>query len=147
MSIGTGSYRTKLSFTDLGFAGPLKLALHSLLSMMGDTQTLALAQMQWLGECPDPWPINSEIGDLADELPPEHRWFRFMRYDVRLEQPWLADEARQDLSEDVIARLPQHGRPRDHPAIYELAREAAEQQVKVEHFFPRSGDGAQAGAA
>ena len=83
VSIGTGSYRAKLSFTELGFAGPLKLALHSLLSMMGDTQTLALAQMQWLGDCPDPWPINSEIGSLADELPPGSRWFRFMRYDVR----------------------------------------------------------------
>ena len=62
VSIGTGSYRARLSFTDLGFAGPLKLALHSLLSMMGDTQTLALAQMQWLGDCPDPWPINSDVG-------------------------------------------------------------------------------------
>lgn len=137
VSIGTGSYRAKLSFTELGFAGPLKLALHSLLSMMGDTQTLALAQMQWLGECPDPWPINSEIGSLASELPPESRWFRFMRYDVQLEQPWIAAKLGKTLSEEAVASYRNMDDPSIIQTIYELALEAAEKQVKVEHFFPK----------
>jgi hypothetical protein len=137
ISIGTGSYRAKLSFTDLGFAGPLKLALHSLLSMMGDTQTLALAQMQWLGECPDPWPINSEIGSLAGELPGQ-RWFRFMRYDVMLEQPWIARHLGKTLSEDVVAGYRNMDDPSIIQTIYELAQEAAEKQVKLEHFFPET---------
>jgi len=137
VSIGTGSYRAKLSFTDLGFAGPLKLALHSLLSMMGDTQTLALAQMQWLGECPAPWQIDSALGTLADELPPESRWFRFMRYDVQLEQPWIATKLGKTLSEEVVASYRNMDDPAIIAAIYELALEAAEQQVKVEHFFPK----------
>ena len=84
------------------------------MSMMGDTQTLALAQMQWLGECPDPWPINSELGTLADELPSGHHWFRFMRYDLGLEKPWFQKYLDKDLAEDVVARLPQHGRSQDH---------------------------------
>jgi hypothetical protein len=137
VSIGTGGYRAKLSFTELGFAGPVKLALHSLLSMMGDTQTLALAQMQWLGECPDPWPINSEIGSLADELPPESRWFRFMRYDVQLEQPWIAAKLNKTLSEEVVTSYRNMDDPKIIQPIYELALEAAEQQVKVDHFFPK----------
>jgi uncharacterized protein len=137
VSIGTGTYRAKLSFTELGFAGPLKLALHSLLSMMGDTQTLALAQMQWLGECPDPWPINSEIGSLAGELPPESRWFRFMRYDVQLEQPWIAANLGKTLSEEAVASYRNMDDPSIIQRIYELALEAAERQVKVEHFFPK----------
>jgi hypothetical protein len=137
VSIGTGSYRAKLSFTELGFAGPLKLALHSLLSMMGDTQTLALAQMQWLGDCPDPWPINSEIGTLAGELPPESRWFRFMRYDVQLEQPWIAANLGKTLSEEAVASYRNMDDPSIIQTIYELALEAADRQVKVEHFFPK----------
>ncbi|MBX9777818.1 MAG: patatin-like phospholipase family protein [Xanthobacteraceae bacterium] len=137
VSIGTGSYRAKLSFTELGFAGPVKLALHSLLSMMGDTQTLALAQMQWLGECPDPWPINSEIGSLAGELPRESRWFRFMRYDVTLEKPWIAAKLGKDLTEEVVTSYRNMDDPRIIRSIYELALEAAERQVKVEHFFPK----------
>lgn len=136
VSIGTGSYRAKLSFTDLGFAGPLKLALHSLLSMMGDTQTMALAQMQWLGDCPDPWPINSEIGSLAGELPPDRRWFRFMRYDVQLEQPWIASQLDMPLSEDVVTSYRNMDDPAIIESIYLLAVEAAKRQVKVEHFFP-----------
>ena len=136
VSIGTGTYRAKLSFTDLGFAGPLKLALHSLLSMMGDTQTLALAQMQWLGDCPDPWPINSEIGSLADELPPESRWFRFMRYDVQLEQPWIEAKLGTSLTEERVAAYRNMDDPKIIQPIYELALEAAQKQVKVTHFFP-----------
>jgi hypothetical protein len=137
VSIGTGSYRTKLSFTELGFAGPLKLALHSLLSMMGDTQTLALAQMQWLGECPNPWPINSEIGSLAGELPPEQRWFRFMRYDVQLEKPWIERNLGKSLTEDAVASYRNMDDPSIIQTIYELATEAAARQVQVEHFFPQ----------
>ena len=136
VSIGTGSYRARLEFKDLGFAGPLKLALHSLLSMMGDTQQQALAQMQWLGECPNPWPINSEIGDLANELPPGRRWFRFMRYDVRLERDWINKELLKNLPDETILGY----RNMDDPAIiehiYELAVQAAQIQVQPEHFFP-----------
>ena len=146
VSIGTGSYRAKLSFTELGFAGPLKLALHSLLSMMGDTQTLALAQMQWLGECPDPWQINSEIGSLAGELPPESRWFRFMRYDVQLERPWIEAKLGKSVSEELVAAYRNMDDPKIIQPIYELALEAAEKQVKVTHFFPEK-SAAQAGAA
>ena len=137
VSIGTGGYRAKLSFTELGFAGPVKLALHSLLSMMGDTQTLALAQMQWLGDCPDPWPINSEIGSLAGELAPESRWFRFMRYDVQLEQPWIAAKLGKTLPEDVVAAYRNMDDPKIIQPIYELALDAAQKQVKVAHFFPK----------
>jgi hypothetical protein len=136
VSIGTGSYRAKLSFTELGFAGPLKLALHSLLSMMGDTQTLALAQMQWLGDCPDPWPINSEIGSLAGELPPDRRWFRFMRYDVQLERPWIERNLDMSLSEDIVTSYRNMDDPSIIEKIYLLAVEAAKRQVKIEHFFP-----------
>ena len=114
VSIGTGSYRAKLSFTDLGFAGPLKLALHSLLSMMGDTQTLALAQMQWLGECPDPWPINSEIGEpcrraaAGEPLVPVHALRRAARAAV------ARGEARQDTDRRASSR---RYRNMDDPAI------------------------------
>jgi hypothetical protein len=147
VSIGTGSFRTQLSFTELGFAGPVKLALHALLSMMTDTQTHALAQMQWLGECPDPWPINSELGTLANELPPGQRWFRFMRYDLRLEAPWLVKELGVDLKEPEVARLRNMDDPAIIKTIYDLARRAAAKQVKREHFFPNgAADVAAAGA-
>ena len=136
VSIGTGAFRAKLSFTELGFAGPLKLALHSLLSMMSDTQNQALALMQWLGHCPNPWLINSEIGDLGGEEPPGHRWFRFMRYDIRLEQDWLKANLKKDLTEEAILSYRNMDDPGIIQHIYELAVEAAHAAGEAGGFLP-----------
>jgi patatin-like phospholipase/acyl hydrolase len=147
VSVGTGSFRTRLSFTELGFAGPIKLALHALLSMMTDSQTYALAQMQWLGECPDPWPINSELGTLGDENPTARRWFRFMRYDVSLEQPWLCSKLKRELEEIEVLRYRNMDDPSIIRTIYDIAQICATEQVKASHFFPASEDAAVARTA
>jgi hypothetical protein len=138
VSIGTGSFRTRLSFTQLGFSGPIKLALQALLSMMTDTQSYALAQMQWLGECPDPWPINSELGTLANEVPPGHRWFRFMRYDVSLEPPWLKETLKREFAELEVLSYRNMDDPGIIKTIYDIAQTVAEDQVKKTHFFPNA---------
>jgi hypothetical protein len=107
------------------------------MSLMTDAEILVLAQMQWLGECPAPWVINSEIGTLADDGPPGGKMFRFVRYDVRLEQEWL-----KRLGVTVADRDLARYRGMDDPtvvgAIYEIAQKAAEEQVKPEHFFPKA---------
>jgi hypothetical protein len=134
ISVGTGTYRPQLSYESLGLARFTRLAFHALVSMMTDAEMLVLALMQWMGECPAPWPINSEVGTLASEVPPGGKMFRFLRYDVRLEKDWLARELNYDASDDAIARL----RGMDDPAavheLYEIGRRAAEKQVKLEHL-------------
>ena len=133
-SVGTGTYRPRLSYESLGFARFTKLAFHALISLMTDSEMLVLSLMQWMGECPAPWQINSEVGTLADDLPPGGKMFRFLRYDVRLEKDWLARELNYDVSDDALARL----RGMDDPAavhqLYEIGRMAAEKQVKIEHL-------------
>jgi predicted acylesterase/phospholipase RssA len=139
VSVGTGSHRPRLKYEDLGFTRYAQLAIHALVSMMTDAQNLVLAQMQWLGECPAPWEINSEIGTLAGDGPPGGKLFRFMRYDIRLETDWLARELGLEVSAAELALL----RAMDNPAaverLYSIARLAAEKQVKPEHFFPATG--------
>jgi len=134
VSVGTGTYRPRLSYKSLGFARFTKLAFHALISLMTDAEMLVLALMQWMGECPAPWQINSEVGTLAAELPPGGKMFRFLRYDVRLEKDWLARELNYEVSDDGLARL----RGMDDPAavteLYEIGRRAAEKQVKIEHL-------------
>jgi hypothetical protein len=134
VSVGTGTYRPRLSYESLGFARFTKLAFHALISLMTDAEMLVLALMQWMGECPAPWQINSEVGTLAAELPPGGKMFRFLRYDVRLEKDWLARELNYEVSDDGLARL----RGMDDPAavneLYEIGRRAAEKQVKLEHL-------------
>jgi hypothetical protein len=134
VSVGTGTYRPRLSYESLGFARFTKLAFHALISLMTDAEMLVLALMQWMGECPAPWPINSEVGTLAAEMPPGGKMFRFLRYDVRLEKDWLARELNYDVSDEALARL----RGMDDPAaaneLYAIGRMAAEKQVKIEHL-------------
>lgn len=143
VSVGTGTFRTRVAFAEVGFAGPLRLALRALLSIVTDNEYLALAQMQWLGECLTPWTVNSEIGSLADETPPGGRWFRFARYDLRLEREWLAQNVSVDLSETEVKRLQHMDDPGIIEPIYEIAGMAADKQVRREHFFP---DGKKASA-
>jgi uncharacterized protein len=135
-SIGTGTFRPRLKYEDLGFTRFPQLALHALMSLMTDAEMLILAQMQWLGECPMPWPINSEIGTLADDGPPGGSLFRFLRYDVKLETEWLERTLGLKVSASDVARFRCMDDPGIVQSIYDIAKMAAAKQVQAEHFFP-----------
>ncbi len=105
------------------------------MSLMTDAETLILAQMQWLGECPMPWVINSEIGSLAGDGPPGGKLFRFLRYDVRLETQWLQEELGLNIAPKDVERFRHMDDPGIVQSIYEIARLAAEKQVKLEHLI------------
>lgn len=137
ISVGTGTFRPRLSFETLGFARYAKLALHALISMMTDAEMLVLTMMQWMGECPAPWQINSEIGTLAQVDPPGGKLFRFMRYDVRLEKEWLARELNVQVADDVLERLRGMDDPTMVNQLYDIGSRAAEKQVRPEHLFPK----------
>ena len=134
VSVGTGTYRPRLSFEKLILARFLRLGFKALLSLMHDAEQLVLAQMQWMGDTLTPWIINSEIGALPDDAPPGGKYFRFLRYDVRLERNWLESKLGIKRTQHEVERL----RPMDRPSIvhdlYEIAKVAAEQQVKEEHW-------------
>ena len=134
-SIGTGTHRPRLKFESLGFARTPKLAFHALMSLMSDTEVAALGQMQWLGECPAPWPINSEIGTLADDTLPGGKLFRFLRYDVRLEHDWLKSELGVDIDEADVIKFRTMDDPGIVKEIFEIGRVAAERYVKPEHWI------------
>jgi hypothetical protein len=134
-SVGTGSFRPQLKYEQLGFAGAPKLALHALISMMNDASALVLTLMQWMGESPDPWTINSEIGTLADSAPPGGKLFRFQRYDVQLEKAWFAHELGRSVSEKDIMRYRNMDDPGIVQELYDIGKTAAERQVKAEHWL------------
>ncbi len=135
ISVGTGTYRPRLSYQNLGFARFTKLAFHALISLMNDAEVLVMALMQWMGECPAPWVINSEVGTLADVAPPGGKLFRFLRYDVRMEKEWLARELGVEVTDDVLERLRGMDDPSMVDQLYDIGRRAAEKQVKPEHLF------------
>jgi hypothetical protein len=143
VSIGTGSHRARVIPEKLGMGRTTKLAIHALTSLMSDMQTFILTQMQYLGESPDPWSINSEIGTMKGDAPPNGKLFRFIRYDVRLELPWIEQELGPEVEEafgrkltdlDVV-RMRSMDDPTIIPDIYKLGKLAAQKQVKEEHWL------------
>jgi patatin-like phospholipase len=147
ISIGTGTYRPELNYQDLGFARIPQLAIRALLSLMSDAEMLILAQMQWLGECPMPWQINSEIGKLEGDGPPGGKLFHFLRYDVKLESKWLAENLGLNVGGKDLERYRCMDDPSIVPRVYDIARAAAERQVQLHHLVPNGkGIGAHAPA-
>jgi hypothetical protein len=139
VSVGTGSFRPTLPVSALGRIRPIGLALKALTGQITEAQHLVLTLMTWMGTSPTPWPINSEVGDLGALTPPFGPQFRYLRYDVRLERPWLASELALDVDEAAVEAL----RPMDEPdnirTCYELGRLAAERQMRAADLLPDAG--------
>jgi hypothetical protein len=142
-SIGTGTCRDRLVPEELGMNRTAKIALHAMISLMNDVQTFIQMQMQFLGECLTPWWINSELGTLAGDGPPQGKLFRYMRYDVKLELPWIEENLGPEvkaafgrsLGEVDVIRMRAMDDPTIVEDIYKLACLAAEKQVKAEHWL------------
>jgi hypothetical protein len=105
-----------------------------------------LTQMQYLGHCLTPWWINSEIGDLKSEKPPDGKLFRFLRYDVKLEWAWIQElrtkvgaeafdkKIGRQLTETDLVRMRSMDDPTIIEDIYNLACIAAKDQVDPDHW-------------
>jgi len=135
VSVGTGGYRKRLNAASLGSMKNVTIALHALRTVIDDSEGLVLALMQWLGQSPTPWLVNSEVRDLAADECPGGPMFRFMRYDVRLEADWLAEHLDLKLSARDLARVREMDNPDSIPLAYDIGRLAAERQVKAEHWI------------
>ncbi len=101
---------------------------------MSDSELLTLTLMSYFGQSPISWPINMEIGDLGPLAPAGGELFRFRRYDVLLEKGWLREALGVEMEAALIARLRPMDDPRNMPLLFELARNAAERQVRPEHL-------------
>ena len=134
VSVGTGSFRETLNPLEAMRLSALSLAIRSLAAMISESQQLVMTLMSYFGESPLGWSINSEIGDLGRVSPPTGSLFRFLRYDLKLEQKWLADSLGENISPDLVARLRQMDQPSNISVLYELGRKAAALQVKREHL-------------
>jgi uncharacterized protein len=132
VSVGTGSFRATLNPLEAVRLSSIGLAIRSLAAMISESQQLVLTLMTYLGQSPVPWPINSEIGDLGQVVAQTGNLFRFLRYDLRLEEKWLKDSLGETVPSDVVKRLRQMDNPDGMPMLYELGRKAAALQIKRE---------------
>lgn len=141
VSIGTGSFRPSMTLAQARASSGFGLAVKSLAAIIAENQQLVLTLMTYFGQSAPPWPINSEIGDLAPILPPGGKLFRFARYDVRLETDWLTRELGETVAPDTVLKLRRMDDPSNIEVLSGLGRKAASRQIEGAHLAPfRRGD-------
>lgn len=135
VSIGTGSYRYRLSLDQLPMLRTLGIAIHALTAQISDAQQLVEMLMSWLGRTPLSWPINSELGDLGQVTPPfRQALFNYLRYDVKLEQEWLASNLGVNLDTKEISNFRRLDAAENISKIFDLGVQAAELQIQRKHL-------------
>lgn len=132
VSVGTGSFRDRLTLKQARNTRAYAVALRALTTQISDSQQQVLALMSWLGTSPTPWVINGELGELGSAPGPCAPLFHFLRYDLRLEQEWLANTLGQDVPDATLRTLRQMDEPRGIPELYRLAALAAKRQVRMD---------------
>ncbi len=90
LSLGSGYFRARLNARTARRLGPLPLAYYALRGMTNDAEMHTVALMQWLGTSPRPVKINSEIGDLAEDMLTPDPVFTYLRFDLPLIRGELA---------------------------------------------------------
>jgi hypothetical protein len=144
-SVGTGSYRMRLRPKFLMRRIPGYFAAKAIHGLVGDSDVLSLTLLQWLSAPKRPWEINSEIGTMEGELlgPADQKGdpkplLAFVRYDARLEIPWLTtvlgERLRHVLNEGFVEGLKQLDRPDMMDHMYDVGALAADHQVTPDDF-------------
>ena len=124
-SVGTGSPRPRKPEWVGRRVLSIWKALHALVSMSYDTSELNTFVLQWLGTSPQPWRMNSEVGDLSGARPPGH---------APLERSWLEQQLAMSMTEREMQRLLRMDDPRLLETLHGIGAAAAERQVHGRHF-------------
>jgi predicted acylesterase/phospholipase RssA len=136
VSIGAGTFRDRLESSQLVRSASASLALRAMIQQINDNQQFIMTMMSWFGEAALSWPINAEIGDLAHVPPPTGRLFRFLRYDLKLEAPWLKETLGRDVSAATLDQLRRFDDPDAMPLLEDFAKRAAQDQVREKDWGP-----------
>ena len=136
VSVGAGTFRDRFEASTLTGAASARLALRAMIQQIGDNQQLILTLMSLLSESPTPWPINAELGELGALNAPGGPLFRFLRYDIRLDQDWLRDNAGRAPTADQVRQMRRLDDAGSMPLLAELAAEAARRQVTADDWTP-----------
>jgi hypothetical protein len=134
VSIGTGYKPLRLSADEVMGMPALQVAGQSLLSLMADCDRLGQTLLQWFSDSPTAQPINSEIGDLQNDLLGGRKLLSYLRYNVRFNTAWIKDNLQIDLTEEQVNGLLAMDNPKNVDRLDQLGTEAAKAQVQQKHF-------------
>jgi hypothetical protein len=134
VSAGAGSFRDMPDAAALHKGAAIGLAVRAMVQQIADNQQLTMTLMTWLGDSAGAWPINSELGDLGQVMPPFGPQFKFFRYDIKLERAWLAEVLGERVGAALVAGLRRFDDPGVMAVLERYAMKAASMQVRAEDW-------------
>jgi len=90
--------------------------------------------MQWMSATQTPWPIDSEVGDLAGDRFTEKPLVHYLRYDALLDADWLERRLGLRLSHEDLLAIQNIDRPDLADRYLDVGRSAAGAFVSTDHF-------------
>jgi hypothetical protein len=139
-SVGTGVRRPEVEGASFQGQAPALRGVHSLRSMIYDTQVQGIMLLQALSEPQMPWRINGEIGDMAGQRISPEPLIDFQRVDVRLDRKPRVKRKRgqeprltfveeiigRELSHDIVDALDEmaNGKPANMKLLLEIGEAA-----------------------
>jgi uncharacterized protein len=133
VSAGTGSHR-RHDKVDTVVAGRVwNWALQVPAMLMEDASWQNQAILQLLSRSQTPWEIDSEIGDLREDLILDKPALSYLRYDVLLEPETLEQLGLSRLTPKLTS-LREMSAAQNRHDLAKIGEEAAKQQVKEAHF-------------
>ena len=132
-SLGTGNYKKEHDIHDVETAKLWEVAKHVPDMLIEDGSWMAQLMLQYLSRSPLAETIDSEIGDLRNDLLTPEPMFTYLRYNVWLEQEVLEELGLEELV-PKLDRLREMDNSETTEDLYEIGRRAAERQVEEGHF-------------
>jgi patatin-like phospholipase/acyl hydrolase len=132
-SLGTGVFKKKHDIHDVHTAKLWEVAKHVPDMLIEDGSWLGQLMLQYMSNSPLAETIDSEIGNLANDLLTPEPLLTYLRYNV-----WLEPEVLEELGlphfVDNLERLREMDNSETTEDLYEIGRRAADRQVEEGHF-------------
>ena len=136
VSLGTGTKPTVLSHEEVMKMPAAELGIRGLSSLMDDAAALNELMLQWISTSPTARSIDSEIGDLADDILGGGRpLITYLRYNVEFDRAWLKDTLGLDFSEEQLDSFAQMDKAENMAELIRLGK-AASVLIDEAHFAP-----------
>jgi len=141
VSVGTGSFDGPRGVPYVPRADGFNTAMVGLFSLLSDTQVLARTLMQWMSRSPMPSQIDSEIGDLSDDLLGDRALLSYVRYDMNLTRAGLAPLRAEGVLEHVtdaqVDTLHEMDNPGNSELLWTLGRMRGRTAIQDDHLPAR----------
>jgi hypothetical protein len=134
VSVGTGYVKTRYTADQVMDMAAVQVAGQSLLALMAECDRLSQTVLQWLSDSPTAAAIDSEIGDLRNDMLGGRKLLSYLRYNTRFDARWIKENLDFEIDEKVVKGLAAMDNPKNVEELVELGDAAAAKQLKAQHF-------------